>query len=138
MKSTEEHTRNNIGLAKQRGEKGAAIAKWHNVSLSTVDKIWSRYKKTGSYMAIPYTGRKSTITEEQDREIIDTLERLPDITLEDMLEATSLSLSVSGLSRKLKRMGLHIKKNTLPQRTKPPRCAKKTHRLGRNDADFRY
>ncbi len=66
MKPTDDKTRENIIIAKQRGEKRERIAYWLNVSISTIDKIWRRFKETGAYSATPYLGRKSDIDTEME------------------------------------------------------------------------
>ena len=110
MKPTDEKTRENIVLAKQRNEKRQTIALWLNVSISTVDKVWRRYRETGSYLAIPYTGRKSDITAEQDDLVRAKIKETPDITLERINEELKLGLTVSGLWRRMDKMGLSYKK----------------------------
>jgi transposase len=97
-------------MAKQRNEKRETIAYWLNVSISTVDKVWRRFKETGSYSPTPYTGRKSKIDEETDKRIRAEIKANIDITLEEMIEKLSLPLTPSGLCRKLDRMGLSYKK----------------------------
>lgn len=110
MKATSESTRNNIIEAKQRGEKRETIARWLSISISTVDVVWKRYKETGSYLAIPYMGRKSKISKEQELEIMEAIRETPDITLDELIEKLSIPLTISGLWRMLKRMGYSYKK----------------------------
>ena len=130
MKPTDDKTRENIILAKQRGEKREKIAYWLNVSISTIDKVWRRFKDTGSYSAIPYQGRKSDITKEMDYKIRATIREIPDITLEKLIEKLSLALTVSGLSRKLDKMGISYKKRRFTQTTKNVQISKKNAASG--------
>jgi len=107
--------RQNIIEAKQRKEPVTAIIKWFNVSASSISRIWNKYLQTGNYSAIPYTGRKSDISKEKDNEIRDYISQNNDATLEEMIEALSISLTVSGLSRHLDKMGLSYKKRRYTQ-----------------------
>jgi len=102
--------RESIIEAKKRKEPVTAIIKWFNVSASSISRMWNKYLKTGEYSAIPYAGRKSDITEEKDNEIRAYISKNNDATLEEMIEALSLNLTVSGLSRHLDKMGLSYKK----------------------------
>jgi transposase len=110
MRATDDKTRENIVLAMQRKEKRNTIALWLNVSLSTIDKVWHKFKKTGAYHPIPYTGRKSTLTEKQETEIRTKIHQTSDITLNELIDELSLDLTESGMSRHLKAMGLTFKK----------------------------
>ena len=107
--------RQNIIEAKQRKEPIEAIIKWFNVSASSISRIWNKYLKTGDYSAIPYAGRKSDISKQKDEEIRKYIHAHNDATLEEMLEVLSLSLTVSGLSRHLDKMGLSYKKRHYTQ-----------------------
>ena len=118
VRATDNKTRENIVLAMQRKEKRSNISLWLNVSLSTVDKVWRKFRETGAYLPIPYTGRKSTLTAEQDRQIQAKIAQTPDITLNELCEELSLDLSESGLSLHLKKMDLTYKKRRSMQTTK--------------------
>jgi transposase len=118
VRATDNKTRENIVLAMQRKEKRCSISLWLNVSLSTIDKVWRKFRETGAYLPIPYTGRKSTLTSEQDQQIKTKIAQTPDITLNELREELSLDLSESGLSLYLKNMGLSFKKRRSMQMAK--------------------
>ena len=126
MRPTDNKTRENIILAKQRKEKREAIAFWMNVSVSTVDKVWRRFKETGSYTPTPYTGRKSSIDALTDEKIRTTIEENPDITLDELIDELALPLTPSGLCRKLDRMGYSFKKRQLIRQNKTGPMSKKS------------
>jgi transposase len=118
MKPVSEDKRRNIVEAKKRGETVETIIKWFNVSASTISRIWNKYLKTGGYAAMPYKGRKSDITAEKDTEIRNYIHAHNDSTLEETIEALSLNLTVSGLSRHLRKMGLSYKKRRFTRTAK--------------------
>jgi transposase len=118
VRATDNKTRENIVLAMQRKEKRSSISLWLNVSLSTIDKVWRKFRETGAYLPIPHTGRKSTLTAEQDQQIRAKIAETPDITLNELREELSLDLSESGLSLHLKKLGLSFKKRLSMQMAK--------------------
>jgi transposase len=80
--------------------------------------VWRKFRETGAYLPIPYTGRKSTLTAEQDRQIKTKIAETPDITLNELRAELSLDLSESGLSLHLKKIGLPFKKRRSTQMAK--------------------
>ena len=126
MRPTDNKTRENIILAKQRNEKRETIAFWMNVSVSNVDKVWKRFIDTGSYDPTPYTGRKSSIDALTDENIRAVINETPDITLEELISKLSLPLTVSGLCRKLDRMGFSFKKRQLIRQSKTVPMSKRS------------
>ena len=59
MQPVSNDKRADIITAKQRQEPVKSIKRWFNVSDSTISRIWNKYLKTGSFLPIPYKGRKS-------------------------------------------------------------------------------
>jgi transposase len=58
-----------IIVAKNRGESTAEIIKWvGEISISSIDKIWHLFRKTGSYEPKPDTGHNHKITPEHDEQ----------------------------------------------------------------------
>jgi len=110
VRATDNKTRENIVLAMQRKEKRSTTALWLNVSISTIDKVWKKFKATGNHHPIPYTGRKSDLTPQQDTQIRTKIQQQPDITLLELIDELQLDLTQSGLSKHLKAMGLTFKK----------------------------
>ena len=105
MKPISNEKRELLISAKQRGEKESDIAKWLDISKSSVGTIWGLYRKTGSFLPIPYVGRPSVITQEQIEAIhVEEIEN-PDITLDELIEKLSLPIGKSQLSRLLISLG---------------------------------
>jgi transposase len=130
MQPTENKTRENIIKAKQRKEKRETIAFWLNVSVSTVDKVWRRFKDTGSFLPTPYMGRKNTTSVETDEKIRASIKENPDITLEELIDELSLPLTESGLCRKLDKMGLSYKKRHFTPSNRTARTSSKAAKIG--------
>jgi transposase len=115
MRATSPEKREQIIEAKQRGEKTEAIMLWVKVSKSTVDKVWSRYQKTGSAQAKAHTGRPSRITPEIKEMIRAQIAETNDITLEELIEKLDLPIKKSQLSNLLASWGLSFKKRRCTQ-----------------------
>ncbi|MEF9880115.1 MAG: hypothetical protein RR975_11925 [Clostridia bacterium] len=110
MRATSPEKRAQIIEAKLRGEKTDTIILWVNVSKSTIDKVWKRYRATGSGLARAYTGRRSKITPEIEEKIRLEINENNDITLAELIEKLSLPIGVSRLSQVLIAWGYSFKK----------------------------
>jgi len=130
MRATAKETREQIIEAKLRGENTETIILWTQVSKSTIDKVWSRYQKTGSGASFPYTGRKSRITPEIETRIRVEIAANSDITLEEMVEKLGLPIQKSQLSKLLISWGLSFKKRRFTQKNNCARTYKKNAKNG--------
>jgi transposase len=111
MKPVSNEKRELIIEAKKRGESEKNIMKWvKNTSRSSIGKIWKLYRTTGSYQPKPYKGNNRKITPQTEEKIRQTIKEKPDITLQELIAELSLNVCESGLSRRLKKMGLTYKK----------------------------
>ena len=133
MKPISNDKRADIIAAKQRNESVKNIMQWFNVCERTIGRIWNKYLKTGTYEAIPYTGRKSDITKEKEEEIYKKVKETPDITLEDLIEELDINLTVSGLSRHMAKMGLTLKKRLSMLMEKDEKMLYKEEKNGKNN-----
>jgi transposase len=122
-----------IILAKQRGEKEAAIALWLNISKSSVRTIWGLYRRTGSILPTPYTGRPSRLTSAQIDEIRTEVETTPDITLNELIDKLSLPIKKSQLSRLLIKLDFSLKKRLFIRENNSEKMFKKSVHHGVNN-----
>ena len=130
MQPVSNDKRADIIAAKKRKEPVESIKKSFNVSDSTISRIWNKYLKTGSFLPVAYTGRKSDITPGQDEQIRLKIKEKCDITLEKLIEELHLEITVSGLSRHLGKMGLSFKKRCSTQVTKSEKMLSKSVQNG--------
>jgi putative transposase len=113
--------------AKLRGDTEDKIAAEKEVNKSTITKLWSLYRETGSYEARPNpNGRKPALTPLQLDQIAQKINAQPDITLQELICELNLPVCVSALCRTVKnKLGYSFKKNASPKRTKTRgRCRK--------------
>ncbi len=130
MQPVSNDKRADIISAKQRQEPVKSIKRWFNVSDSTISRIWNKYLKTGSFLPIPYKGRKSDITPQQDEQIRLKIQENCDITIEKIISELQLNITVSGLSRRLEKMGLSFKKRLCTRTTKNEKMSSKNVKFG--------
>ena len=118
--------REKIVLHKQNKVKEDDIAKWLIISKSTVTKVWSLFRETGSFLPRPRTqGRKSAIDEKTMAKIEAKIKKTPDVTLLELIEKFNLEISEGALSKKLKKLDYSFKKRQLIQLDKTVPTSKK-------------
>ena len=115
--------------AKKRGEKEEDIAKWLEISKSSVGTIWGLYRKTGDYRAKPYPGAKPKLTVEKWKEVEALIAKEPDKTLEEIIEALQLPIQKSRLSVLIIEAGYSFKKS---QHIPPSKTAKTSKKSGKS------
>ena len=119
--------RDKIIKHKQNNETQPNIAKWLMVSESTVTKVWARYKKSGSFEPSPRTqGRKPMVDSATMVKVEEKIKEAPDTTLMELINEFGLTISESGLSKKLKKLGYSYKKTNIPGETGRTRSPKRT------------
>ena len=111
--------RKRIIESKLRGDTEDTIAAEKEVSKSTVTKLWSLYRETGSYEPRPNPrGRKPALSIEEHDLVRASIVGRPDITLTELINQFGFVLSVSALSKIVRfKLGLRFKKNTIRHRT---------------------
>ena len=116
--------RDKIIKHKKNNVKEEEIAKGLIISKSTVTKIWSRYRKTGSYMTSPRTqGRKSCVDEVTMNKVEKKIKETPNITLLELIKEFNLTISEGALSEKLKKLGYSYKKTHISSKKRQEREA---------------
>ena len=106
-----EEKRKDIIFHKQNGVESKVISAFLRVTVRVVDKIWKQYRDTNSIEnKIQNCGRKSVISEDLEREIIDEIKKTPDITLLELVEKFQIPITEGGLSKWLCKRGFSYKK----------------------------
>jgi len=125
MKPISNEKRELIIEAKERGETEKSIAKWLKISERSVTAIWRLYRETGSYLPMPYPGRKPIMTAEKWEEVMALVKKEPDKTLEEIIEELSLPIRKSRLSLLLIEAGYSFKKRRFIPPNKTAKTSKK-------------
>ena len=110
MKPISKEIRELVVLAREREEKNLEIAKWFDISESAVESILRLHRNTGNVDPKPYTGRKSSITDEMIILIKDMIEKKPDSTLDEIQTSLNLPIQKSQIANLLTKLGYTYKK----------------------------
>ena len=104
--------RKRIIEAKLRGDTENKIAVEKDVNKSTITKLWSLYRKTGSYEARANpNGRKPALSSLQLEQIAQRIDEQPDITLQELINELNLPVCISALCRTVNnKLELSLKK----------------------------
>lgn len=91
------------------------IAERFSVSLSTLEKLWHRFRMTGSYEPLPHAGGRTRLLAADEHLLRAEVAASPDITLAELSATVALQknqppVSLSTLSEELRRLGLPRKK----------------------------
>ena len=100
LKPLSDDLRKRIIYAKLRGDTEAQIASEKEVNKSTVTKLWSKYRSTGSYSPrLTLRGRKSRLSDHQLEQVRQTIVDRSEITLQELIDEFALPVCVPALSR---------------------------------------
>ena len=109
------------------------IAKYFSVNESTIYRLVEKRARTGSYETrTNLRGRKPILTETQHQNILELVQRQPDITIKEIIESLHLPVGNEAVRRFLIKQGYTYKKKSLHAKEQErPRCAGKTQYMDR-------
>ena len=111
MKAIPKEIREKIIEHKTNKEKNKDIGKWLGISESAINRIWNKYKVSGTIENnYKNSGRKSAVSSEKMELVENKIKEQPDITLQELVDMLELNISISALSRKLKKLEYTLKK----------------------------
>jgi transposase len=97
-----------------------AIAARFSVSLSLVEKLWQRFRHSGSSAAKPHAGGRQRALTDHAALLRREVEHQPDATLEELREriaaAQGPQVSTATICRELQRLKLPVKKSCFTRR----------------------
>ncbi len=104
-----------IEVIQENKESQPEIAERFSVSLSTVEKLWHRFRIAGSYEPLPHAGGRKRLLEADEELIRAEVAAQPDITLAELSAKVALQkdqprVSLSTISEELRRLELPRKK----------------------------
>ncbi len=104
-----------IEAIQENEESQPEIAERFSVSLSTVEKLWHRFRATGSYEPVPHSGGRSRLLAANEELIRAEVAAQPDLTLAELTASVALAtnqppVSLMTMSGELRRLGLPRKK----------------------------
>ena len=104
-----------IETIQENEESQPEIAERFSVSLSFVEKLWHRFRSTGSYAALPHTGGRERLLKADEELLRAEVAAQVDITLAELAEKVAQvknqpPVSLMTMSVELRRLGLPRKK----------------------------
>ncbi len=110
-----------IERIQENEESQVAIAEHFSVSVSFVEKLWQRFRETGSFEAKPHTGGRERLLKDYEELIRAEVKAQSDITLAELVEKVAakggasgkLKVGVMTMCDELQRLKLRRKKNGL-------------------------
>lgn len=75
-----------IEAIQENNQSQSKIAKRFSVSLKFVEKLWKRFRETGSYEALPHGGGRKRLLKDDEQLIRQKVADKPDITLSELAE----------------------------------------------------
>ena len=103
------------------------IAKYFSVNQSTIYRLVEERARTGSYETrTQLRGRKPILTEKQHQDILELVQKQPDITMKEIIESLNLPVGSKAVRRFLIKQGYTYKKKSLHAKEQErPRCQAK-------------
>ena len=107
-----------IEVIQENEESQAEIAERFSVSVSFVEKLWERFRKTGSYEAKPHAGGRERLLAAYEGLIRAEVKAQSDITLEELAKKLAEAsgrerIGIMTICDELRRLKLPRKKNGL-------------------------
>ena len=109
------------------------IAKYFSVNQSTIYRLVEERARTGSYETrTQLRGRKPILTEKQHQDILELVQKQPDITMKEIIESLNLPVGSKAVRRFLIKQGYTYKKKSLHAKEQErPRCPGEAEKLER-------
>jgi transposase len=114
-----------LRAVREREESQEAIAQRFAVSRSFVERLWQRWRQTGSCAALPHGGGRSRSLRPAERLIRQTVAQAPDVTLATLCERVARRL---GIRVSAKTMCVEIQRLRLPRKKSRSRPVSGRHR----------
>jgi transposase len=104
----------------------AEIAKHFSVSLPFVEKLWHRFRTTGTYQAKPFAGGVKRLLKDDENLLRELVKEQSDLTLAELCERVSKAtgkppVTTATMCVELQRLKLPLKKSRFTPRSGKPR-----------------
>lgn len=115
MRPYSQDLREKIIRALEAGETQEEVADRFSVSLSFVEKLWRRWRTSGSCAALPHAGGRRRSLREHEAALREEVASQPDVTLSELCERMSAAgapaVSLATMCIELQRLDLPRKKS---------------------------
>lgn len=125
MRPLSQDLRHRIIAARERGEGTGEVCKRFGVSRKSVERFWNEHCRTGQCLPQKIGGYRRSRLAPHDRRLQRWIETQPDLSLAELQrrcrEQLDVSIGITALWHRLRRLGLSYKKNDARRRARPAR-----------------
>jgi len=125
MRPLSQDLRQRIIAARERGEGTGEVCKHFGVSRKSVERFWNEHRRTGQCLPKKIGGYRGSRLAPYDRRIERWIHAQPDLSLAELqqrcLDQLDVSIGITALWHRLRRLGLSLKKNDARRRAGPAR-----------------
>jgi transposase len=125
MRPLSQDLRQRIIAAREHGEGTGEVCKRFGVSRKSVERFWSEHCRTGQCRPKQIGGYRRSRLAKHDRLLQSWIETKPDLTLVELQQRCRtqlhVSIGITALWHRLRRLGLSFKKNDARRRAGPAR-----------------
>jgi transposase len=122
MKPYSQDLREKLIRALEAGETQEEVADRFSVSLSFVEKLWRRWRTSGSCAALPHAGGRQRALREHEATLREEVAREPDVTLAELCDRATVAgapaVWLATMCVELQRLDLPRKKVAPPLRAR--------------------
>ena len=108
--ATQEVRERAIAAYQAGGVTQSQVASLYGVDLSTFERWWQRYRRTGKTAPFPRGHRKAVYHGDDLKRLEDLLKKQPDATLQQMRQATGKDCSIMAVFRGVRTLDWRLKK----------------------------
>jgi transposase len=125
MRPLSQDLRQRIIAARERGEGTGEVCKRFGVSRKSVERFWKEHRRTGQCLPKQIGGYRRSRLAPHDRRLSRWIQTQPDLSLVELQERCEdrlqVSIGLTALWHRLRRLGLSYKKNDARRRAGPAR-----------------
>jgi transposase len=125
MRPLSQDLRQRIIAARGRGEGTGSVCKRYGVSRKSVERFWNQHCRTGQCLPQQIGGYRRSRLAQYDRLLQRWIEAKPDLSLAELQQRCQdqlqVSIGITALWHRLRRLGLSYKKNDARRRAGPAR-----------------
>jgi transposase len=125
MRPLSQDLRQRIVAARERGEGTGEVCKHFGVSRKSVERFWNEQRLTGQCLPKKIGGYRCSRLAPHDHRIERWIQTQPDLSLAQLqqrcLDQLDVSIGITALWHRLRRLGLSFKKNDVRRRARPAR-----------------
>lgn len=123
MRPLSQDLRQRIIAARERGEGTGEVSKYFGVSRKSIERFWNEHRRTGQCLPKQIGGYRRSRLAPHDRKLQRWIAIQPDLSLTELqarcLEQLDVTIGLTALWHRLRRLGLSFKKNDARRRARP-------------------